>query len=163
MCGKNTAHILYLMYYYCIYAVSVSNGDLWLLKSSWSLVLVLSVRWGVGGGGAESPPPPGVGAGDALWVQLCAPAASAAPCWQTDHSGAGPPHCRAGGGNHSGVWLQTLPGTHRVDQLLQFITFKYMCPGNIVDNYFLFKPHFHQMVKTLFKLGFILVTFPYNI
>ncbi|KAF3838774.1 hypothetical protein F7725_010542 [Dissostichus mawsoni] len=30
-------------------------------------------------GGAESPPPPGVGAGDALWVQLCAPAASAAP------------------------------------------------------------------------------------
>lgn len=53
---------------------------------------------------------PGVGAGDALWLQLRAHVASAATCWQTHHSGAGPAYSRPRGGNHTSGWFQTQAG-----------------------------------------------------
>lgn len=73
----------------------------------------LSCRWSSGWGVEACPSPPGLGAGDTLWLQFSPPAASAAPCWQTDHSGAGPTNSRAGRGSHPGGWIQTLPGTPR--------------------------------------------------
>lgn len=52
----------------------------------------------------------GAGAGDALWLQLSPSAASAAPCWQTHHSGGGPCHSRIRGRNPFSSWFQTLSG-----------------------------------------------------
>lgn len=52
----------------------------------------------------------GVGAGDALWLQFSPPAASAAPSWQTHHSGGGPCDSRIRGRNPSSSWFQTLSG-----------------------------------------------------
>lgn len=59
----------------------------------------------------------GVGAGDALWLQLSPPAASAAPCWQTHHSGGGPCHSRIRGRNPFSSWFQTLSGAQRKRQI----------------------------------------------
>lgn len=73
------------------------------------------LRWGAGRRGEARRSLPGVGAGDALWLQLSPPAATASPCWQTGHGGARPTHRRARRGTHTGGWLPTLSGAARND------------------------------------------------
>lgn len=73
--------------------------------------------WGSGWSDEASAALPGVGTGDALRLHISPPPASAAPCWHTGHCGGGRAHSRAWGGDHTGRWLQTLPGTLRYTQV----------------------------------------------
>lgn len=80
--------------------------------------LSCSARWG----GDVCLPLSGVGAGYALWLQLCPPAASSARCWQTRHSWDGPGHGRIRGGNPLSGWIQTLSGAQREKECSALMT-----------------------------------------